>query len=69
MNGGAPRCIRAYMPCRGCFGPINDKANPMVDMMTAISSIGLNPRDIPDRAAQFNRFSGAGRLRPTVARR
>lgn len=69
IDGGVPRCIRAYMPCRGCFGPITDKANPMVDMMTALSSIGLNPREIPDRAAQFNRFSGAGRLRPTVSRR
>jgi F420-non-reducing hydrogenase small subunit len=66
---GAPRCIRAYMPCRGCFGPLTDRANPMVDMMGAISSIGLNPRDIPDRAAQFNRFAGAGRLRPKRTRR
>lgn len=66
---GAPRCIRAYMPCRGCFGPLSERANPMVDMMGAISSIGLNPRDIPDRAAQFNRFAGSGRLRPRRARR
>lgn len=64
VDGGTPRCIRAYMPCRGCFGPLTDEANPMVDMMSAISTIGLNPRDIPDRAAQFNRFAGAGRLRP-----
>ncbi len=63
MDGGTPRCIRAYMPCRGCFGPLTDQANPMVDMMGAISTIGLNPRDIPDRAAQFNRFAGSGRLR------
>jgi F420-non-reducing hydrogenase small subunit len=68
MNGGAPRCISAYMPCRGCFGPLSDSANPMVDMMGALSSIGLNPRQIPDRAAQFNRFSGAGRLRPVRRR-
>ena len=61
---GAPRCVRAYMPCRGCYGPLSDKSNPMVDMMGALSSAGLNPRDIPDRAAQFNRFAGAGRLRP-----
>lgn len=66
---GAPRCVRAYMPCRGCFGPLKDDANPMVDMMGAISSIGLNPRDIPDRAAQFNRFAGVGRLRPKRAGR
>jgi F420-non-reducing hydrogenase small subunit len=66
--GGAekvPRCIRAYMPCRGCFGPIRAGANPMVDMMGAIASIGLDPRQIQDRMATFNRFVGAsGRLRP-----
>jgi F420-non-reducing hydrogenase small subunit len=66
---GAPRCIRAYMPCRGCFGPLSDDANPMVDMMSALSSVGLNPRDIPDRAAQFNRFAGSGRLRHARGRR
>jgi len=62
---GTPRCIRAYMPCRGCFGPLSDNANPMVDMMGALASIGLDAKTIPDRAATFNRFAGAqGRLRP-----
>jgi F420-non-reducing hydrogenase small subunit len=65
---GTPRCIRAYMPCEGCFGPLSEKANPMVDMMTALSTIGLDPKQIPDRAATFNRFAGAGRLRPTPRR-
>lgn len=69
MEGGVPRCVIAYMPCRGCYGPLTDAANPMVDMMGALASIGLNPREIPDRAAQFNRFAGAGRLRPMRARR
>lgn len=59
-----PRCIKAYMPCRGCFGPLKDTANPMVDMMGALSSIGLDVKQIPDRAAQFNRYCGAGRLKP-----
>jgi len=70
--GGAqktPRCISAYMPCRGCFGPLSDDANPMVDMMGALSSIGLDVKQILDRAATFNRFSGAGRLRPLPKRR
>jgi F420-non-reducing hydrogenase small subunit len=67
VEGGVPRCINAYMPCRGCFGPLQKTANPMVDMMGALSTIGLNPREIPDRAAQFNRFSGSGRLRPKRA--
>jgi len=65
---GTPRCIKAYMPCRGCFGPIREGANPMVDMMGAVSSVGLNPREIEDRMATFNRFIGAGRLRPLPKR-
>ncbi len=67
-SDGVPRCIRANMPCEGCFGPLSEKANPMVDMMGALSSIGLDPKQIPDRAATFNRFAGAGRLRPTPRR-
>lgn len=70
--GGAdkvPRCVRAYMTCRGCFGPIRAGANPMVDMMGALSSIGLDPKEIEDRMATFNRFIGVvGRLRPMPAR-
>jgi len=65
---GTPRCIKAYMPCRGCFGPIREGANPMVDMMGAISSVGLDPKEIEDRMATFNRFIGAGRLRPLPKR-
>ena len=64
MEGGTPRCIRAYMPCRGCYGPLRLDANPMVDMMGALATIGLDPKQIPDRAATFNRFAGAGRLQP-----
>jgi F420-non-reducing hydrogenase small subunit len=63
-----PRCIKAYMPCRGCFGPIRPSANPMVDMMGALSSVGLDPKLIDDRMATFNRFIGAGRLRPLPKR-
>ena len=60
-----PRCIKATMPCRGCFGPVRKGANPMVDMMGALSSIGLQPGSIPDRPATFQRYIGAqGRLRP-----
>ena len=65
---GTPRCIRAYMPCEGCFGPLSETANPMVDMMGALSTIGLDPKQIPDRAPTFNRFVGAGRLRPMPRR-
>jgi len=60
-----PRCIKGYMPCRGCFGPIRKGANPLVDMMTAISSIGLDAKQVTDRRALLNRYIGSqGRLRP-----
>ena len=61
---GTPRCIRAYMTCEGCFGPLSEKANPMVDMVGALSTCGADPKQMWDRAATFNRFSGAGRLQP-----
>jgi len=64
-----PRCVKAIMPCRGCFGPIRKGANPMVDMMGALSSIGLDPKLIVDRPATFQRYIGAhGRLRPLPKR-
>jgi len=64
-----PRCIKGGMPCRGCFGPIRKGANPMVDMMGAISSIGLNAREIEDRRAMLNRYIGShNRLRPLPKR-
>ena len=64
-----PRCIKGYMPCRGCFGPIRKGANPLVDMMSAISSIGLDAKQVPDRRALLNRYIGAQkRLRPLPAR-
>ena len=63
-----PRCIKGYMPCRGCFGPIRKGANPLVDMMTAISSIGLKADQVVDRRALLNRYiGGQGRLKPLPA--
>jgi F420-non-reducing hydrogenase small subunit len=65
-----PRCVKGYMPCRGCMGPIRAGANPMIDMMSALSSIGLDPKEIPDRMATFNRYMGAqGKLKPMPAKK
>lgn len=66
---GVPRCIAARMSCRGCFGPIRKGANPMVDMMGAMTSIGLDAKTLADRRAMLNRFIGAhNMLRPLPAR-
>jgi len=60
-----PRCIKGYMTCRGCFGPIRKGANPLVDMMGALTSIGLDAKQVLDRRALLNRYIGAqNRLRP-----
>jgi F420-non-reducing hydrogenase small subunit len=66
-SGGAkvPRCIKGHMTCRGCFGPIRKGANPLVDMMSALSSIGLDAKQVMDRRAMLNRYIGAQkRLKP-----
>ncbi|MBI2440479.1 MAG: methyl viologen-reducing hydrogenase [Lentisphaerae bacterium] len=60
-----PRCIKGHMACRGCFGPIRKGANPLVDMMGAVTSIGLDAKEVLDRRALLNRYIGAqNRLRP-----
>ena len=66
-DGGekVPRCVKGYMPCRGCFGPIRKGANPLVDMMGALSSVGLDAKQVVDRHALLNRYiGGQKRLRP-----
>ena len=67
---GVPRCLSARQTCRGCFGPIRKGARPLVDMMGAMSSVGLEARSVIDRRAMLNRFVGShGNLRPLPARR
>ncbi len=64
-----PRCIKGYMPCRGCFGPIRKGANPMVDMVSSIGSIGLDVKQVVDRRALLNRYiGGQNRLKPLPVR-
>lgn len=61
---GAPSCISARVPCRGCFGPVRGDGNQMLDMMNALASNGIETDSIEDRRSML-RFSGAhGRLRP-----
>lgn len=60
---GAPRCIAARVPCRGCFGPVRQRGNQLLDMMNALASNGIDFRSVVDRKSLL-RFSGAhGRLR------
>ncbi len=61
---GAPSCISARVPCRGCFGPVRKDGNQLLDMMNALASNGIDYKTVIDRRSLL-RFSGAhGRLRP-----
>jgi F420-non-reducing hydrogenase small subunit len=65
-----PCCIQAYMPCRGCFGPIRSSSNPMADMLGGLISLGFDVHHIKDRLATFYRYSGlTGKGRPLVRAR
>lgn len=55
---GAPSCISARVPCRGCFGPVLNKGNQMLDMMNALASNGIDFTSVVDRK-NLLRFSGA----------
>jgi F420-non-reducing hydrogenase small subunit len=54
-----PRCIAGGFPCRGCFGPLSFDRNQMVDLLSAIATIGVDVKQIPDRYATFARFTGS----------
>ncbi|MCF6186396.1 MAG: methyl viologen-reducing hydrogenase [Desulfobulbaceae bacterium] len=61
---GEPACIRARVPCRGCYGPVRHQDNQMLGMLNGLVSQGIDFKTIIDRKSML-RFSGAhGRLRP-----
>jgi F420-non-reducing hydrogenase small subunit len=65
----APLCIRARVPCRGCYGPVRQGGNQLLDMLNALASNGMGHRDIVDRRSLL-RFSGAhGLLKPLRERK
>jgi F420-non-reducing hydrogenase small subunit len=63
---GAPSCIAARVPCRGCFGPVRKEGNQLLDMMNALASNGIDYHSVIDRRSLL-RFSGAhGLLKPLI---
>ncbi len=41
-DGEAPRCLMARVPCRGCFGPVQQEGNQLLDMYNALASNGID---------------------------
>lgn len=62
-SNGAPRCIQARVPCRGCYGPVRQGANQMLDMMNAMTSNGIDYKSVVDRRSILRFTGGHGRLR------
>ena len=59
--GGAtaiPRCISARVPCRGCYGPVKQDGNQMLDLLNALASNGIDINSLPEKKSLL-RFSGA----------
>ncbi len=66
---GAPSCISARVPCRGCFGPVRREGNQMLDMMNALASNAIDYTSVVDRRSLL-RFSGShGLLRKLPVRK
>jgi F420-non-reducing hydrogenase small subunit len=66
---GAPSCISARVPCRGCFGPVRRDGNQRLDMMNALASNGIDFKSVVDRRSLL-RFSGShGLLRKLPSRK
>jgi len=64
-SGCGALCIKANMPCRGCFGPQASVSDQGAKMLSAIASVHTaeNEEDIakmveeiPDRPGRFYRF-------------
>lgn len=53
---GAPRCITARTPCRGCQGPVSHLALPNADYMAALTAAGVDGATMPDKKGYLSRF-------------
>lgn len=63
-NNVTPRCLSVRVPCRGCYGPVKQDGNQMMDMLNALASNGIDISSLPESTSLL-RFSGAHRrLRP-----
>ena len=70
-SGCGALCVKANMPCRGCYGPAPNVTDQGTKMIGALSSVidATDPAEInrildeiPDPAGTFYRFSVAGSL-------
>jgi F420-non-reducing hydrogenase small subunit len=58
------RCITAGVPCRGCYGPIQNQANQKLAILNALASNDINIDSLPEKVSLLRFSGGHGRLRP-----
>jgi F420-non-reducing hydrogenase small subunit len=70
-SGCGSRCIKSMVPCRGCYGPLDDVPDQGIKMLSALASV-LEPKDekeinavldaVVDPLRTFHRFSLAASM-------
>jgi F420-non-reducing hydrogenase small subunit len=58
FSGEAPQCIRARVPCQGCYGPVKKDGNQLLDYLNALASNQIDITSLTDRTTLLE-FSGA----------
>ncbi len=58
FSGEAPQCIRARVPCQGCYGPVKKDGNQLLDYLNALASNQIDIKSLTDRTTLLE-FSGA----------
>lgn len=56
---GAPKCIAARTPCRGCQGPVSHGSLVVGDYMGALAAAGINGAAMPDKPGYLSRYHTA----------
>lgn len=59
---GAPKCIAARTPCRGCQGPMQTQALSLADYAAALTAAGIDAKTMPDKKGHLSRFSPVPRM-------
>jgi len=58
LSGEGPQCLRARVPCQGCYGPVQKDGNQLLDYLNALASNGIELSSLADRTTLLE-FSGA----------
>lgn len=61
-RSGAPKCIAARTPCRGCQGSIGGHSLPLADFAAALTAAGIDASNMPDKQGYVSRFTPAKSL-------